>query len=416
MLSNKRQSCARRTWIAINVILGSIAVVFSNVVSADSNVDVRGRIQFDARYQVHTAKNDISKIHSESNLELRGLRIQFEGGPSKITKFKFSSDFTDGETDIKDLYLDTRLGESTKFRMGQFHVPFGNESLGSSRFALFQEKSTISDALSASRDRGVMYHGPLFSKHTFFQLAYLNGSGSNVGDNNDDKDVALRFVFRPAFLENEDINIWVGFSYTTGTELSTGDDDVKLETESNSGLKYFKAEFPEDVSYKRNRYDFEYTYLNGGFMVKGELIQTDFFSSEGYVRGGYIATSYILSGEKHRIKHGLLYRQISRDIPGRPKDNPSAVGLALRYSWFRVSDAFFQDNSFYDGWVAVDSTAYYRKGSAVTVGLNWYINRETRFITNFVFSFAEAPNPMDPSKTTFKQVEASLISRLQIEF
>jgi len=365
---------------------------------------------------VHTSVHNISQIHSESDLALRAIRIQFEGGASELTKFKFSSDFADSETDIKDLYLDTRLSEKSEFRIGQFHVPFGNESLGSSRFGLFQEKSTISDALSASRDRGVMYHGPLFSKYTYFQLGYLNGSGSNVGDNNDDKDIAFRFVFRPAFLENDDVNIWLGFSYTSGTQLSTGDDDVKLDTESNSGLKYFVAEFPEGVSYQRDRYDFEYTYLNGGFMIKGELIRTNFFNTGGYVQGGYIATSYILSGEKHRIKHGLLYRQISKEIPGKDKGDPSALGLAIRYSWFKVGDAFFEDDGLYNGWVAVDPDTYYRAGKAVTVGLNWYINRETRFITNWIFSFAETPNEMNPDKTTLKQIETSLTARLQIEF
>jgi len=416
MLSNNAQPGNRQFKTALQFVFGILIVALPVSVFAESNVDVRGRIQFDGRYQVHTAENNVHQIHSESDLDLRGLRVQFEGGASKITKFKFSADFTDNETDIKDLYLDTRLGESNKIRMGQFHVPFGNESLGSSRFALFQEKSTISDALSASRDRGVMFHGPILGKHTFFQLAYLNGSGSNIGDNNDEKDWALRFVFRPAFLESDDVNMWLGFSYTTGTELSTGDDDVKLDTESNSGLKYFKAEFPEDVSYDRNRYDIEYTFLNGGFMIKGEIIRTEFFSSEGYVQGGYIATSYILNGEKHRIKHGLLYRQISREIPGKDKGNPSAVGLAIRYSWFKVSDAFFENDSLYNGWVAVDSSTYYKAGSAVTVGLNWYINRETRFITNWILSFAEVPDAMDPSKTTLKQVEASIIVRLQIEF
>lgn len=416
MINGKRQFCRPRYQVSVAVIICYVSLTTSSFVYGGPNVDVRGRIQFDARYQVHTAKTNVHQIHSESDLDLRGLRLQFEGGASKITKMKFSTDFTDGETDVKDLYLDTRLGETMKFRMGQFHVPFGNESLGSSRFGLFQEKSTISDALSASRDRGVMYHGPLLGKHSFFQLAYLNGSGSNIGDNNDEKDWALRLVFRPAFLENDDVNIWIGISYTTGTELSTGDDDVKLETESNSGLKYFEAEFPEDISYERNRYDLEYTFLNGGFMVKGEFIRTEFFSSRGYVQGGYIATSYILNGEKHRIKHGLLYRQISREIPGKNKGDPQAVGLAIRYSWFKVSNAYFENNTLYDGWVAVDENTYYRSGSAVTVGLNWYINRETRFTANWIFSFADVPNAMDPARTTLKQVEASLIARMQIEF
>lgn len=385
------------------------------------HVSVGGRIQVDNRRHIHPGDNLQTDSHEQTDLvDVRRIRLKIAGQANALSRFKFTTELSDGKPELKDAYLDVMFGKPFRTRIGQFHLPFANESLGSSRFAVFLEQATISSALSAGRDSGIMFHGPLFADNAYYQLAAVDGTGANTPDNNDTYDIAGRFVFNPRFITRhfDSLVAWLGMSFTSGDELGGEDEQIKLKTESHSGSTYFSAPIPEGVSYQRDRIGIEYTILKNAFMFKGEWLQIQYrFSQSAWIKGGYLALSYFISGEQHDIHYGLLTRQ-KINAPERPRSNAGAWELAFRYSWFDIDPVFFQDNGLYEGWTGVSDTEYTRSGYAFTSALNWYMNPHARLMINWIFSFKEINASMDASSaaTVSKQAESSLTSRLQIDF
>ncbi|MDH4099774.1 MAG: OprO/OprP family phosphate-selective porin [Nitrospirota bacterium] len=374
-----------------------------------------GRIQADFRYYNDGNKND--------TFDIRRVRLEAGGTLYKYFDYKISVDFADGQAKLKDGYINFKYFPNAQIAIGQIYYPFGNDILCSSKYYEFLEIATISSALTPEYDRGIAVHGSPLGGLIYYYAGLFNGSGENGTQNSDDFDYAARVVLNPTVGREGPFQAWIGASYGYGQQNGVNSNDIRLQTESRSGNNYFVAAIPTSRGFERERMGVEATLLYGPAMLKGELLKTNYdFEKKADVEGGYVATSWFLTGEQRSVKNGNTIRQKVKKPFDIDKGHWGAWELAARYSWFEVDDKFFQTNGLYSGWTAVSSTSYANEGDAWTAGINWYPNSMTRLMIDWVHSEASNDLPGGTSNIfthdggNVTDVEDALLVRAQIEF
>lgn len=148
------------------------------------------------------------------------LQVDFAGSRSAVSSATYAANADPAQAKLstsnaifsKPTLLDAVLGykvtSASKLSIGQFKIPFGLENLTSSYALDTINRSQVTEALvpgrdngSQGRDIGTQYSGvAAFDKHATKALEYavglFNGSGINVQDDNAQKDLAGRLVWR----------------------------------------------------------------------------------------------------------------------------------------------------------------------------------------------------------------------------
>lgn len=151
---------------------------------------------------------------------------------------------------FQEAYITLSHFKKANMQIGQFKIPVSQEGLQSSAAldtverALFLTDRARGGGLGDARDIGVMAFGPL-SSEVDYQFGIFNGVGEsqNDVDQNEQKTVAGRFVFRPSILKG----LQVGGSGAFGVG-------------SNS------------PTLRRDRLGAELIYSRGNFRIKSELM------------------------------------------------------------------------------------------------------------------------------------------------
>ena len=293
-------------------------------------------------------------------LEYYNLRIQFE----------FSDD-----PKLADCYLDINYDPRARLRIGQFKIPFGAEIQQSHKYLDFANRTvTIDSSGLATRDIGVMLHGHLWDERLQYQLAVLNGSGANTGDDNDAKDLVGRLVMRPFRTSEDEI-----FSdLHLGIAASRGDQNTDF---SGRSLKTFTGTrfvtFAPDTIHSgdRIRLGTEFIWPFGSSSIKAEWIQMwlDDFKKDGLSEDTgfylwYISATHLLTGEK---------KVSGRIVPNRSFDpiqgTWGAWEVAVRYAFYNIDEDLFK----------MGMAAGTDEGETYLFGLNWYLNEFLRVTFNY---------------------------------
>jgi phosphate-selective porin len=229
-----------------------------------------------------------------------------------------------------------RLGPWANISVGQFKQPFGLElSTPCQKLHTIKRSKFVGELASPFRDIGIMVYGgtTLFNKeHNVldWKLAFTNGSGANVLDNNRNKTLTARLVISPFdFLH-------IGGSYKTGKILPQGGDD-KL------------TRFGADISVEKFNFLFQGEYIGGvddGFKLSG---------------GG--------CGEDPSIE----------PADGELKKNGFATMLLYKTPW-NLQPVIKYEN--FDP----DSDADNNMQNSYTFGLNYFFNEWTRLQINYIIN------------------------------
>lgn len=376
------------------------------------SLSVNGRVQSDTRFFSYAETSPYTRDRTTDLLDINRARLEVRGTVDEMFEAKVSAEFT-GEPALRDAYINLAFADWAELKIGQFQYPFGSENFGSSKYREFVEKAAISSATSAGRDRGFNLHGTPLDGIVFYQFGILAGAGVNTSDNNDSLDFTGRLAINPTRNVSDLFQIWLGGSMNFGQQRSVADETISVETETGGGATLFEADLPENVDYDRSRFGLEWTFLLGPAMLQGELLSARYsFDDAANVTGGFVTASVFLTGEQRTIKRGVNSQQEVEYPKG--DGEIGAWELALRYSWFSVSDNFFTPNLLIDGWSGVSASDYVDNGDAWTMGLNWYPNRMTRIMANWVISLA--PDINDPASEDRIVVEQAFLMRLQLEF
>jgi phosphate-selective porin len=215
----------------------------------------------------------VSQDEGLDSFSVKRARLSFAGEFLKNVRFKLQIDAVKSPV-LVDAQLDFVLSPTASFRVGQFKVPFSQESLLSAaeidtinRSQPVTKLSPGQDIGSSGRDIGATF----FGKYSIveYTAGFFNGAGINKTDTNEQKDLAVRFLLRPA-----------GF--------------LSIAASFYDGHYSEKADAP---AVARKRTGFETAVVHNAFSLKGEFIlaKDDTTSKQGwYLQGGYFVLAKTL--------------------------------------------------------------------------------------------------------------------------
>lgn len=141
----------------------------------------------------------------------------------------------------------------------------------------------------------------------------------------------------------------------------------------------------------------EGAWVSGPFSLQGEWMQAKIERDEGTeptFEGWYLQVSWFLTGESRRYKQrSAKFGRI------RPLSDHGAVEVAARFSSLDLNDGEIEGGS----------------SDNITLGINWYINRQIRLMANAIIvdndSYADADGDVEGEDTP-----SILQLRAQVDF
>jgi phosphate-selective porin OprO/OprP len=377
--------------------------------STDGNFKLSpvGRIQVDFRGYEDGARQLNGSALTDTFL-IRRARIGLAGTFYRYLDFFVEADFGQGQAVLTDAYLDIHYWPEFRLRGGQFKIPFSYEELFSDNNLDLVERS-VADNLTPGRDLGAMLHGSLFGGAIGYAGGIFNGSGQNKADTNNSKDLAARLVVLP--LRWAGLSGWgtlhLGADLTWGEETQSNNATSQSLQGKTDGQFIFFPSIPTRGD--RLRYSGEVAYYTGPFTLYGEYIQSQEerkgigTGADLFGRGWYVTTTYVLTGETKVPGQTVVPTRWA--MPVGPDRGWGAWELAARFAQldFRANDPSVKSN----------------RVNALTLGVNWYLTPNVKWLVNFVQNWfpTETLTPFsfgNPNNTRTSEWE--FLTRLQLWF
>ncbi len=348
----------------------------------------------DGRVNLDAATYQGADNRLPTGFEVRRARIGIKATLYRDWLAEIDLDFADNAIEMKDLWVGYAGFKNSVFRLGNHKAPFGLETLTSSKYITFIERSYL-DSLSPDRLLGLSYshwgRNWQASAGVFGQAAgsfddkdTLTGGGAGTSQ---EFSLVGRVSMAPIYEKGRVLHIGlaaahmrpeVGKIATSGAELVDRVDAariVKFDSRAESHVLRAKFLSTGDMKYVDavNEFGGEVAGVFGPFSFQGEYQKFDVqrrstpvvavrdHSFDGY----YGQVSWLVTGETR--PYSPSEGEFGRIIP---KSRAGAFELALRYSTLDLNDV-----------TTVDPI---RGGSAVnvTLGATWYINANHRILLN----------------------------------
>lgn len=263
-----------------------------------------------------------------------------------------------------------------KVRVGLFKEPYSQELLEDFRWQDMPENSLVSLTVPG-RDLGAMIFGSPDGGIFHYWLGVFNGNGV-AGDNNSDKDIAIRIQVKPGAKMESDIIKHLSFAlhYTRGIAGRNSGAPFEFRAPASGTVFHFGPNvFESDED--RTRFGAELVWIWGPLSVKSEFSylkskhdmpdgSLDPFRVSSYMAevGFWVLGSTRLNDKRPSIKKPLF------------KDGGFGdVQIVGRYSAIRLADTFEEEA----GWVGS------RSAKEVAFGLNYYPNDYVRVSVMYVY-------------------------------
>lgn len=320
---------------------------------------------------------------------VRSARIGAEGVMYEDFLWRLEVDFRGEEVRLRGAYLEYIRLNPFRVMIGNVKEPMGLEWMSSRNRATFLERGPSLDAYKPDWDLGARLE--LRGSRYNLMTALMSGGGlTRERTVTGGYAFAGRATFAPYVSGQNFTHLGLNASYRVNSYAERIDglfnrqySDIRLRT--RLGTRAIDGRFigADDVldAVDITRYHAEAAFGFGSFSVQGELTQVDirrdFFRNDITLGGYYVQASYFLTGESRNYRpHRGNFGAVTPVRDFRPGFGPGAIELAVRYS--RV-DSIDDD---YDGGMM----------DHYTVALNWYLNRETRLMLNYIYLDAERQN------------------------
>ncbi|MGC8737024.1 MAG: porin [Candidatus Hydrogenedens sp.] len=355
-------------------------------------LQVGGRVQLD--WVFFDNDGDLVSVFGEEDdgTQFRRAKIDISGKIYDSVLYRMEFDFAgDKDMEGRAKFTNTYIGLSDipyigNIQVGHFREPFGMERLTSSNYNTFMERG-FNDVFNPKRNVGIMLFNSHLQNRLIWQAGIFKETDDFPSDNDSDDDqgyaVTGRIVGIPWYEDKGRKLLHLGlayshrnpdgapFRYKANPECALA--FSYLDTDRYAGFRIADA-VADDVDLIGS----ELLWIYGPFSIQAEqalsCVDTNFGGTREF-QGGYIYTSYFFTGENrtYNNKMGTLSRI-------KPKNNFSpktgswgAWELGLRYSWIDLDSGMIRGGKEQD-W---------------TLGLNWYLNPNTRVFLNYTLANIE---------------------------
>ncbi|MGE3277923.1 MAG: OprO/OprP family phosphate-selective porin [Vicinamibacterales bacterium] len=339
--------------------------------------DHRFRWWLDGRVNLDTAFYFNSDSTLGNGVELRRGRVALNMVLWSSWAAQFDIDFVENAVDVKDAWIGYTGFERTLVRAGNFRAPFGLETLTSSRYITFMERSLI-DNFSPDRRMGigVSRWGTRWQAAGGFFGPALEDTIERTG-----QDQTYSVIGRVTGLPVAEGNrlVHVGAAFAVMQPNAAVEDDlsdanrwrVRARPETHVSLGRFLNTGQVRNVDRAVLYGVEAAATYGSFSAQAEynretLQRTVDGLPEPAYDGWYAFASWFPTGD-HR-PYDRTAGEFTRVVPKGPR---GAVEVVARYSTLDLND--------------FDAGIRGGREGIVTLGVNWYANANVRLMTNYLF-------------------------------
>ena len=344
------------------VIVVMSSATYLNAQNSDKEIKFGGRIMYD---MATWGAEEFDNIGTE----FRRVRIYNSGKMYGTVKYKLQLDFAGGKIAFKDVFIElNKLPIKGNVRVGHFKEPLRLEALTSSKYITFMERG-FPIAFAPERNTGAMYH-TTFGDKLSIQSGVFRNSDTFGNDKSATNNVNITSRITYLAISDGDKLLHLGISNSI-RKNSDNDYGFSSRAENHMGSELLSVEFTNQVK-DVNIIAGEMAYVNSSLSLQGEVVQTTVNTENGQgnapfaheIISYYGQLSYFLTGESRSYKSSLTgFGRV------KPKNNYGengwgALEVAARFSAIDMQE----DGSLED----------------FTIGLNWYLNPNTRVMLNYV--------------------------------
>lgn len=319
----------------------------------------------------------------------RRSRLGALGDLADNVKYKMEYDFAfPGRPNFTDVWVDVGdLPAVGHFRVGQWKQPFSMEPATSYRELMFMERS-LAFALVPFRQIGAGFYNTAFDEHATWAISGYRFPTDNYGNAAGDRGYGLS-TRETLLIYFDDCGntIHLGGNYTwnapsTSTLRVRSTPEVGFTQLDLNNVRDFPIPFfvntgilPTD-DYQVAGVEFAAGF--GSLVFQSEYmyaVLNQFNGQSLNFPAGYAQVGYVLTGERRPYDRKMA--AYTRVVPNCPfgKSGYGAFEVATRYSMIDLNDANIQGGRLQD----------------LTLGLNWYLNKYTRFEFNYIHPFLDRP-------------------------
>ena len=360
-------------------------------------------LDFRVRVQTHIRRSEAPLgTADESALDFARRRIGIRGGIANVADFQVERELQDDSDPWRDVFINLRPVEALQVQGGKFKLPFSLDENTSATNLDFVRRSLAANQLAPGRDVGVMMHGRVVRRRLRYELGIFNHDGRNARTSSEsrvfgDRTVAGRLTVEPFRRSKSIARALQGGIAFTETDVPPGFASLRGRTTMDAA--FFVPNFW--VRGARRRIGVETRWQPGPFSMKSEYIHVgterrgqsveDSDLTPFQTTGWYLSGTWAATGE--RKADGL-------DAPRRPflQGGAGALELAVRMEKLTFGRAAT------DALPSTSPRADVFSGNsdrAITVGVNWYLNRfikaQANLIRETLTDPAAGPMPANPS-------------------
>jgi phosphate-selective porin len=304
-------------------------------------VTISGYIQADA---LKVTGDDLEE--NADTFRVRRARLSLNGDLAPKIGWNFSIEVS-GTPHLRDGYVTLRLADAANVRVGQFYQPFGLERLTSTTRLEVIDRTQLTERIALTRDPGIMvFNAKPFFGWLSYSLDVSNGTGQNVNDNNDGKDVTGRLVLAPPQIAGLSVGVNAG-----------------------SG---------KQPAWTRNRSGVDVTFERGNAKIVAEALREESVDGPGPDRSGYYVYGVYRIHPRQITPH---FRMLEFAARYTTLDDPSGARPAS------PTRSLIPDRT-----------------SEFQFGGNYYVNRNVRFMANAIIPTDDRDAP---SSTLIARLQVS---------
>ena len=373
--------------LLLTIAIALLSIPSINSQTTDKEVTFGGRIMYD---MATWGAEEFDNIGTE----FRRVRIYSSGKIYGTVKYKLQLEFAGGKIAFKDVFIElNKLPIKGSLRVGHFKEPLRLEALTSSKYITFMERG-LPIAFAPERNTGAMYH-TTFGDKLSIQSGVFRNSDAFGNDKSATNNVNITSRITYLAMSDGDKLLHLGISNSI-RKNSDNDYGFSSRAENHMGSELLSVEFTNQVK-DVNIIAGEMAYVNSSLSLQGEVIQTKVNTE--IVEGNTLLTheiisyygqvSYFLTGENRPYKSSLAGFGRVKPKNNYGKNGWGALEVAARFSAIDMKE----DGSLED----------------FTIGLNWYLNPNTRVMLNYVMG--ELTDGVGEVTT-----ENAVMMRIQLDF